>query len=168
MTEINGSLISPCHFEPDPEWEIHKLFDVNNSGWLIGSGSLANVAHGVVLVPMAECAPAVCQGDIDGDGTVGVKDLLIQVGDWGPCPAPPGTCFSDLDCNGTVDGIDQLILLGAWGDCPGGGSLAAVEEAVQQMGHAGLPAYEAWLSQVPDEAARAAGYVLYALLQGQE
>ena len=168
VTEINGSLISPCHFEPDPDWEIHKLFDVNNDGWLIGTGSLAGVAHGVVLAPMAECAPAVCQGDIDGDGDVGVLDLLILLGSWGLCPAPPATCFADLDCDGAVGVTDNNILLGNWGSCPGGGSLAAVEEAVQQMGHGGLTAYEAWLSQVPDEAARAAGYVLYALLEGQE
>ena len=104
----------------------------------------------------------------NGDGNVGTKDLLDLLGNWGSCPPPPATCFADLDCDGSVGVEDKLILLGNWGLCPGGGSLAAVEEAVQQMGHAGLPAYEAWLSQVPDEAARAAGYVLYALLEGQE
>ncbi len=38
-----------------------------------------------------------CLGDLDGSGAVGVPDLLILLGAWGPCPCPPGTS----DCNGT-------------------------------------------------------------------
>ncbi len=32
-----------------------------------------------------ECTPA-CVADLDGDGNVGVSDLLILLGNWGPCP----------------------------------------------------------------------------------
>ena len=53
-------------------------------------------------------------GDIDGDGSVGVKDLLILLGDWGPCP-PKGDCPADLDSDGSVGVKDLLILLGNWG-----------------------------------------------------
>ena len=54
-------------------------------------------------------------GDLDGDGSVGVVDLLILLGNWGPCPDPPTTCPVDLDGDGTVGVVDLLILLGNWG-----------------------------------------------------
>ncbi len=53
-------------------------------------------------------------GDLDGDGQVGVKDLLILLGDWGPCPLK-GDCPADLDGDGSVGVKDLLILLGNWG-----------------------------------------------------
>ncbi len=53
-------------------------------------------------------------GDLDGDGHVGVKDLLILLGNWGPCP-PKGDCPADLDGDGSVGVKDLLILLGNWG-----------------------------------------------------
>ena len=58
-----------------------------------------------------------CFADLDCDGSVGVKDLLILLGAWGPCPAPPAPCDADLDCDGTVGVLDLLILLGEWGPC---------------------------------------------------
>ena len=54
-------------------------------------------------------------GDLDGDGSVGVVDLLILLGNWGPCPDPPTTCPVDLDGDGNVGVVDLLILLGNWG-----------------------------------------------------
>ena len=53
-------------------------------------------------------------GDLDGDGTVGVKDLLILLGEWGPC-ADCKDCPADLDGDCTVGVKDLLILLGNWG-----------------------------------------------------
>ncbi len=58
--------------------------------------------------------PPSAPGDLDGDGHVGVKDLLILLGDWGPCP-PKGDCPADLDGDGSVGVKDLLILLGNWG-----------------------------------------------------
>ena len=52
-------------------------------------------------------------GDINGDGAVGVKDLLILLGSWGPCP-DCDKCPADLDQNCTVGVADLLILLGNW------------------------------------------------------
>ena len=53
-------------------------------------------------------------GDLDGDGSVGVKDLLILLGNWGLC-RDCNNCPADLngDCN--VGVVDLLILLGNWG-----------------------------------------------------
>jgi hypothetical protein len=50
-------------------------------------------------------------GDLDGDGRVGINDLLILLASWGPCPA----CPADLDGDGLVGINDLLILLAAWG-----------------------------------------------------
>lgn len=57
----------------------------------------------------------ICPADTSGDGTVAVDDLLAQLADWGPCPAP---CPSDVNGDGTVDIADLLDLLAAWGPCP--------------------------------------------------
>ena len=52
--------------------------------------------------------------DLDGDGNVGVEDLLDLVSQWGECPGCPG----DLNGDGVVDVEDLLILIGQWGDGP--------------------------------------------------
>ena len=54
-----------------------------------------------------------CSGDIDGDVTVGVNDLLAIVDAWGPCTG----CPEDIDGNGIVGADDLLEVIGAWGWC---------------------------------------------------
>ena len=53
-------------------------------------------------------------GDINGDGSVGVADFLILLGNWGPCP-DCSDCPADLDGNCSVGVSDLLILLANWG-----------------------------------------------------
>ena len=36
--------------------------------------------------PADVVCPEACQGDVNGDGVVGVDDILIVIGNWGPCP----------------------------------------------------------------------------------
>lgn len=50
-------------------------------------------------------------GDVDGDGVVGVTDLLSLLAAWGPCP----DCAADLDGDGVVGVVDLLALLSLWG-----------------------------------------------------
>jgi len=50
----------------------------------------------------------------DGDGVVGITDLLMVLGAWGPCPSPPAACPADLDGDGTVGITDFLIVLTNW------------------------------------------------------
>ncbi|MDG2199898.1 MAG: hypothetical protein P8K80_01780 [Phycisphaerales bacterium] len=57
------------------------------------------------------CAP--CLGDFDGNGTVGVEDLLVVIAEWGPC----GGCLADLTGDGTVGVEDLLIIIAQWGPC---------------------------------------------------
>jgi len=54
-----------------------------------------------------------CEGDFNGDGTVGVPDLLSILDAWGPCSG----CDQDLNGDGTVGVPDLLSVLDAWGDC---------------------------------------------------
>ena len=61
-------------------------------------------------------ADQVAFADLNGDGAVGVKDLLGLLGSWGPCAK--GCCLADLDLDGNVGVKDLLILLGVWGPCP--------------------------------------------------
>lgn len=49
-------------------------------------------------------------GDVDGDGVVGVQDLLALLAAWGACDF----CAEDLDGNGTVEILDLLALLSLW------------------------------------------------------
>jgi hypothetical protein len=53
-------------------------------------------------------------GDLNGDGSVDVTDLLELLAAWGPCPDPPADCPADLNGDGTVGVIDLLMLLGNW------------------------------------------------------
>ena len=61
-------------------------------------------------------ADQVTFADLNGDGAVGVKDLLGLLGSWGPCAK--GCCLADLDIDGAVGVTDLLIILGNWGPCP--------------------------------------------------
>ena len=50
-------------------------------------------------------------GDINGDGLVNIEDLLITIGEWGPCS---GECLADIDDSGTVDIADLLEIIANW------------------------------------------------------
>ena len=59
-----------------------------------------------------ECEAA---GDLDGDGVVGINDLLLLLGAWGPCGEPcPPACTGDLGGDCLVGIEDFLELLGNW------------------------------------------------------
>lgn len=53
-------------------------------------------------------------GDLNGDGSVNVNDLLILLSDWGAC-ANCNACPADLNGDCSVNIADLLILLGNWG-----------------------------------------------------
>ncbi len=58
--------------------------------------------------------PAPCPSDIDGNGSVGIGDLLAILSAWGNPGGP-----EDLDESGNVDFGDILVVLGDWGTvCP--------------------------------------------------
>ena len=55
-----------------------------------------------------------CPADLDGDGSVGILDLLALLAAWGTDPGGP----PDFDGDGTVGILDLLTLLANWGECP--------------------------------------------------
>ncbi len=48
--------------------------------------------------------------DLDGDGVVGVSDILVALSDWGFCSC----CSSDLNADGEVNVSDLLAIIAAW------------------------------------------------------
>jgi hypothetical protein len=65
---------------------------------------------------MAVDVPGRCTSDLDGDGHVGVTDLLLLLKAWATTPPGP----PDLDGDGTVGTSDLLALLAGWGPCDEG------------------------------------------------
>ncbi|MCZ6735989.1 MAG: FG-GAP repeat protein [Planctomycetota bacterium] len=55
-----------------------------------------------------------CPWDLDGDGNVGILDLLALLAAWGTNPGGP----PDFDGNGDVDVLDLQALEDNWGKCP--------------------------------------------------
>ena len=86
--------------------------DCNNNGVL----DECDIADGFSRDDNNNGIPDECEipGDLDGDGSVGVKDLLILLGSWGSCD-DCNDCIADLDGDCTVGVGDLLILLGNWG-----------------------------------------------------
>ncbi len=60
----------------------------------------------------ASGTPGTCQWDLNGDGSVGILDLLILLASWGEVGGP-----ADRDGDG-LGVLDLLHLLGDWGPCP--------------------------------------------------
>ncbi len=60
-------------------------------------------------------------GDITGDGTVNVDDLVAVILAWGPCPQPPtpGGCPADIAPQGAPNGVvvvdDLIMVILNWG-----------------------------------------------------
>ena len=78
------------------------------------TGSLGGPNAGSWDVFVAKFPINPCPADLDNSGDVGVKDLLVLLGAWGPCK----NCPADFDGSGDVGVKDLLVLLGAWGPCP--------------------------------------------------
>ncbi len=78
----------------------------------LGCGVAAIVDVGAYEFAGAEGQPA--RGDVDGDGSVGVLDLLDLLASWGPCPPDPGCCLADLKADGVVSVMDLAVLLERW------------------------------------------------------
>ena len=71
-----------------------------------------DAGQGLVLIEVA--VAGTCPWDLDGNGSVGVKDFLLLLGAWGPNKGHP----ADFDGNGDVGVSDFLALLANWGPCP--------------------------------------------------
>ena len=89
--------------------------DVSDLAVLFGD-DFANVEEPSVGSPLLGGYHVGRPGDLDGDGKVGMNDLLLLFAAWGPCPAPcPPRCAADLDGDCTVGVNDFFILHANWG-----------------------------------------------------
>ena len=79
---------------------------------VIDSG-IPDAAGAVIDMGPLERQPDACPADLDGDGLVGVGDLLVVLSNWGAAGGP-----ADISGDGTVDVQDLLTLLASWGGCP--------------------------------------------------
>ena len=61
----------------------------------------------------SRCAPP-CPSDVNGDGQVGVTDLLAVINSWGPCAG----CAADVTGDDQVGVADLLAVIAGWGPCP--------------------------------------------------
>ena len=101
----------------------HCLGECCDPPFTMGPCGCANQFHPTETIPeiidhrdtltCLECLHDPCPADLDGDGTVGILDLLQLLIAWGQQGVPP-----DLDGDGTVGIMDLLQLLAAWGACP--------------------------------------------------
>ena len=71
------------------------------------------VSDGVVVVVAENRIEGVrtLLADLDGDGDIGVNDLLSLLNSW-------GTGAGDIQGDGRTDIDDILLILGGWGNCP--------------------------------------------------
>ncbi len=123
-TPFDGELCN-CHdLDGDGTLDLSVKFPVSDVvtqlrlDLLEGGDEVELVLSGLLLdeTPFAasDCIKIVPPPDIDLDGVVGVADLLMLLGAWGPC-TPAEACLADLDVDGTVSVSDLLILLANWG-----------------------------------------------------
>ena len=82
---------------------------------LVTSDVVLTNSQGIFDRAMAEyvLVRSPCPPDLNGDGMVGVPDLLALLAAWGTNPGGP----PDFDGDGVVAVPDLLTLLAAWGPC---------------------------------------------------
>jgi hypothetical protein len=123
-TPFDGELCDCHELEGDGIADLNMKFhrttmtNVLELGDLPGNSMVELEVSGTLLdgteFAVRDCIRLVPPGDIDGDGEVGVADLLGMLATWGPCPAPPANCVADFDESGDVGITDFLLLLGNW------------------------------------------------------
>ena len=104
LTDLNDLI------KPSFNGDVYLASGINQAGQIAGSATtdLGDLVA-VLLTPIEGAA-----GDLNNDCQVGVKDLLMLLGNWGPCDNCEN-CPADLNADWVVGVADLLILLGNWG-----------------------------------------------------
>ena len=115
ITSILGAQDYPWRAkEIADEWELYSSALVQKHDpaiWSIVTNPVWNIA---TVLPDGSYEPSpLCPADLNGNGSVGVSDILIVLGAWGETGNQ-----ADIDGSGTVDVGDVLAIVEGWGDCP--------------------------------------------------
>jgi hypothetical protein len=130
-TQTVGSAGAAYTWPSTPEMvaEVQSWLDSpgENFGWLL-AGNEAEVQTAKKFASresaQVELRPALtiefdaCPWDLDGNGDVGVPDLLLLLSGFGPCDDGED-CAGDFDGDGAVGVTDLLAVIGNFGPCPG-------------------------------------------------
>ncbi|MCP4758104.1 MAG: hypothetical protein GY876_01405 [Planctomycetes bacterium] len=104
---LANTLISP---QPEPESEFGWACDMQGDIAIVGA--LYQPDHGAVFAWSGMSSPCGCQGDLDGDGEVGVNDILAVLEGWGG-----DGDGGDVNGDGSTGIDDLLLLIALWGPC---------------------------------------------------
>ncbi len=109
--DLSSGTSADCNTNETPD-ECEQV-DCNDNG----QPDSCDIADGTSLDINGNAVPDECDtsADLDGDEVVGVTDLLILLGHWGPCTGGVAACVADINEDGAVNAIDLLILLAFWG-----------------------------------------------------
>jgi hypothetical protein len=61
--------------------------------------------------------PPACPADLDGNGEVGVSDVMLLVASMGPCDSCE-SCLADVNGDCVVSIVDFTTMMAMWGPCP--------------------------------------------------
>lgn len=71
----------------------------------------APIRQVITLIPSGDTVK--CEEDVNGDGMIGVSDILAVIDSWGACDG----CAADINQDGIVNVSDLLLVVGNWGPC---------------------------------------------------
>ncbi len=108
----NGMRFLSDLVDPTFTLDLRQADAINNMGQIavIGKNSSGQIDHLVLLTPLL----AALNGDLDGDGFVGITDLNIVLGNWNQSVPPGGLTEGDPSADGFVGIEDLNVVLGNW------------------------------------------------------
>lgn len=111
--DIRNGTVRDCDESgvPDVCEYAHPSEDCNNNG----IPDLCDIHTGASIDQNRNNVPDECEcaGDVDGDGTVNIDDIIAVILSWGATGSNP----ADLDGNGTVGLQDLVLVLNYYGQC---------------------------------------------------
>jgi GH25 family lysozyme M1 (1,4-beta-N-acetylmuramidase) len=105
VTQDSGS--SPGGTHAQIQWT------ASSSGVMYVAASAGPGSLGGYIVTLAESDPQI-DGDLDGDGFVGIADLNLVLGNWNQSVTPGDLLAGDPDGDGFVGIADLNVVLGNW------------------------------------------------------
>ncbi|MBC8310207.1 MAG: hypothetical protein ISR75_06500 [Phycisphaerales bacterium] len=111
--------INYCQFNDNLASSGGAMYNWNQSNPLISSTTICNNSAEQIYGEWTdngnntiEDTCEECSADINEDGTAGLNDLLILIGNWGST-----TSLGDINTDGVVDIVDLLLIIDNWGSC---------------------------------------------------